>query len=483
MPLEGTQFDFYGLSVALLSRILHIHHWDLSIHILPVIWVFLSVFLFYLFYRSIAGNSTIALYSIIGFLLFVVVSFEQRGERLGEYFLVRIAEDKGFLWMIGTPLYGWLSIRTLQKRKWYLYGLLSCVSLFLGFMHPLSVFWLGPVFLFAILPFAILHGERPAASLITSGLALAAGIIAGSAIYVVLKDDPRASFDTIVDFTRFLQRNMLYIIDRNVFMVHPRFLSDRFTITTLMLLPVLLLKFDRKNTAHYYALITTFVFLIILFVPPFPSLLARFTSAGKLDRMLWNLPLPLVFGIGVSHLLPYLEEFIHSVKVGRLIKTSCALLFVLVSIHFFLTPTAIGRFRRIFQPQKVTVQERQVYDFIVGLDPPKGQRVWAPLRINQFLPAFCYGVYPFEFRGVFDRRLDVSDSMGYVGKDNPVYRFYDAEAFPDIDRMAILLKYTPDYIVLTDDSGVSDTLADILKDGQIFKNDRYGVYRLDWPSR
>ena len=70
-------FAVFDYTMSIISSILHVHHWQFSIYIAPFIFAILSIFLFYKYYHILSDSEDIALWSIIGMLLFIIISFEQ----------------------------------------------------------------------------------------------------------------------------------------------------------------------------------------------------------------------------------------------------------------------------------------------------------------------------------------------------------------------------------------------------------------------
>jgi len=485
-------FAVYDFMISMVSSLTKIHHWTLSIYIAPFIFSIMSIMFFHKFYYVLSNSVNTANWSIVGMFIFIIVSFEQQGERLGVYFLTRIAEDKGFLWLVGTPLYGYLGILSIKKNQRYFNIFVALVGAFIGLVHPLSFFWLSPIFLFCIIPYSIIKTPKiKYAPLLSSFFGLVVGFTAAYYQYAFLEPELTANMYTVRDFldsgnTRdFLieKRNVIYVFSENSYTVHPRLISDRLSLLCLLcFLPMLLYYKKHKTPAGFYCIISTVVFLIVLFIPYTAKTLAIFIGADKLDRMLWNIPFPLIFGVGLTELLPKIQKKLNFLPTSKPVKTFLVFVVIFSSTAFFFTRKMYYRITQLeLNKQLVGDNEVELYNYLEKLQLDRGTRVWAPGSVGEYLPGFVYGVYPFSFRGAFDKRLEIPKGMEYSGTNRPDYLFYNTLDNPGladtrVNYHDLILLYRPDFVVIR-----KNTKGDLqfLNDLKYRETDfEHAVYRL-----
>jgi hypothetical protein len=453
----------------------------------------LSIFLFFKFYFIISGSKDLALWCTIGLLIYIIVSFEQEGDRIGKMFLVRIVEDKGFVFLCGSPLFGILSIRSLIYRRWRDMLLLLVVGSFFSLSHPLSVFWLGPIYFMAVVPYAIFNKvERPLFPLSISLCVLILGAAAAYHQYALINMIEMSSQDYFQDLQTYLtssfsRRNVVLPLSDVTYILHPRFISDRFSLLCLAFIPLLFYKYNRNSVEFFYGFYTTIILLIISFTPPLINLVNYLIPLKMIDRILWNLPLPLVFGMGMYIVVPYIQKKINSFSNSKWIRKINYLGLICVFLLFLSTRSTYYRLVKIVtKEQQISNVEIEFYSYLNTLDLIKGTRIWlpnTPKKLGDYLPAFVYGVYPFSFRGEFDNRLELPEDMESSGSNRPDYLFYSALSGKDtgdipLDCGDLLELYMPDYVVIP--NNIINDLEFLNKLGYKkveFNNAKYALYR------
>ena len=246
---------------------------------------------------------------------------------------------------------------------------------------------------------------------------------------------------------------------------------------------------DYRNPVWVYCVMTTSVFLIVLFIPFFATTLSIFIGANKLDRMMWNIPFPLIFGVGIVNAMPYIKEKVTYVSSSKFVRTIIFIMLVGLSTIFFTTrKTYYGLKKLKINKQQISINEIELYNYLNSLSLPKGTHIWTPGMVGEYLPGFVYGVYPFSFRGEFDNRLEIPKGMERIGTKRPDYLFYselNGEDIKDIivECSALLERYKPDCVVISRDiKGSLGFFNDLGYRKDKFENYRYILYWKQFDS-
>ena len=310
--------------------------------------------------------------------------------------------------------------------------LLLVVGSFFSLSHPLSIIWLGPIYIMAVVPYTLFNKiEKPILPLSISLCVLIIGTCAAYHQYALLDEINQQAYVANLrnylnsDFSR---RNVILPLSDVSYILHPRFISDRFFLLCLAFIPLLCYKYDRHNAEFIYGIYTTVIILIVSFIPFLINLVGHYIPIRIIDRLLWNLPLPVVFGMGMSVLFPFVQARIESFSNSKWIRIVLFTLIISGGLLLLLTRSTYYRFRKtLAKEQQISNTEFEVYDYLNSMNLTKGTRVWAPStpkKFGEYLPGFVYGVYPFSFRGAFDNRLDIPENMERAGLNRPDRLFY-----------------------------------------------------------